>query len=55
MTNENSSAKDKVTSPELKEISSDSLFDNNKELIIKHSGKKYRLRITKQDKLILTK
>lgn len=36
-------------------ISSSTLFNNRKEIIIQHSGEHYRLRITRQGKLILTK
>jgi len=36
-------------------IKAEELFDDNKELIIEHHGKEYRLRITSNDKLILTK
>jgi hemin uptake protein HemP len=32
-----------------------SLFDGQRELCIVHNGETYRLRITRQDKLILTK
>jgi hemin uptake protein HemP len=34
---------------------SDSLFAGQRELIIVHRGEEYRLRITRQEKLILTK
>jgi hemin uptake protein HemP len=36
-------------------ISSDSLFVRHKALLIEHNGQQYRLQITKQNKLILTK
>lgn len=36
-------------------ISSDSLFAQRKALLIEHNGQQYRLQITKQNKLILTK
>lgn len=36
-------------------ISSRSLFGNASEIFIRHCGSEYRLRITRQDKLILTK
>jgi len=36
-------------------IKSSQLFRNSKELVIEHGNEIYRLRITKQDKLILTK
>ena len=34
---------------------SQTLFDGQQEIIIEHAGHDYRLRITRQDKLILTK
>lgn len=34
---------------------SDELFSGQRELIIQHQGEQYRLRITRQEKLILTK
>ncbi len=36
-------------------ISSESLFAGARELVIQHAGEHYRLRITNQGKLILTK
>ena len=36
-------------------IPTDSLFRGNQELLINHNGEHYRLRITKNGKLILTK
>jgi hemin uptake protein HemP len=36
-------------------LSSDSLFARHKALLIEHNGQQYRLQITKQNKLILTK
>ncbi len=39
----------------LKEISSDDLFGDGRELIITHNGERYRLRITARGRLILTK
>jgi hemin uptake protein HemP len=36
-------------------VTSKKLFDGDREIIILHSGQKYHLRITRQDKLILTK
>ena len=42
-----------VTSPP--RISTASLFGAGRELQIEHAGALYRLRITRQDKLILTK
>lgn len=39
----------------VRSIDSQTLFDGSKELLIAHKGDAYRLRITRQDKLILTK
>lgn len=36
-------------------ISSSTLFDGEREVVILHQGQEYRLRITRADKLILTK
>ncbi len=36
-------------------LDSQRLFDGHRELIIQHQGEIYRLRITRHDKLILTK
>lgn len=36
-------------------VTSLELMGNGNELIIEHAGEEYRLRITKQEKLILTK
>ena len=36
-------------------ITSGQLFDGSGEVVILHNGAQYRLRITRQDKLILTK
>ncbi|MCU7930158.1 MAG: hemin uptake protein HemP [Candidatus Thiodiazotropha sp. (ex Codakia rugifera)] len=36
-------------------IDSQALFQQRKEILIKHNGAFYRLRITRQNKLILTK
>jgi hemin uptake protein HemP len=41
-------------SPELKRVSSESLLGPKKELVIVHNGREYRLRLTQNDKLILT-
>ena len=45
--------------PEIKRsrrtTTSGELMGNGNELIIEHAGQEYRLRITKQEKLILTK
>jgi len=39
----------------VKETTSEALFAGERELVIKHSGEDYRLRLTNQGKLILTK
>ena len=39
---------------EPKRISSESLLGSKKELLIVHNGREYRLRLTQNDKLILT-
>jgi len=36
-------------------ISSQSLLDGGRELVIQHQGSEYHLRLTRNDKLILTK
>jgi hemin uptake protein HemP len=36
-------------------VSSQALFRNSNELVIEHDGQHYRLRITRHNKLILTK
>lgn len=36
-------------------VTSGELFGSDSELLIQHNGVQYRLRITRQDKLILTK
>ncbi len=36
-------------------VASGILFNGARELVIEHSGERYLLRLTKQDKLILTK
>lgn len=36
-------------------VSAQSLFGGAKEIVIRHQGDEYRLRITRNDKLILTK
>jgi hemin uptake protein HemP len=41
--------------PEPRRIDSPTLFDRRREVVIVHQGQEYRLRITKADKLILTK
>lgn len=42
-----------VDTPKL--ITSAALFEGSSEVLILHNGVQYRLRITRQDKLILTK
>lgn len=39
----------------LHRVDSKQLFEGQRELIIQHQGEEYRLRITRHDKLILTK
>lgn len=41
--------------PRAASVSSASLFRGRREIVILHRGQEYRLRITKADKLILTK
>jgi len=41
--------------PESFPVPSQTLFKNATELVIEHAGQYYRLRITRQNKLILTK
>ena len=36
-------------------IASSALFGDRSEVVIEHNGERYRLRITRQNKLILTK
>ena len=36
-------------------VSSDSLLEGERELVIQHQGSEYHLRLTRNDKLILTK
>ena len=36
-------------------ITSEALFAGEREMVIQHAGHEYRLRLTAQDKLILTK
>ncbi|TAK98453.1 MAG: hemin uptake protein HemP [Aquabacterium sp.] len=54
--NEPTSAHDEpqVVTPLIR-VDSKQLFDGQRELIIQHLGEEYRLRITRHDKLILTK
>jgi len=39
----------------VRRVESTTLFDRGREVVIVHHGQEYRLRITKSDKLILTK
>ena len=39
----------------VRRLTSQDLFEDSGELIIEHAGQEYRLRITRQNKLILTK
>jgi hemin uptake protein HemP len=53
MAESDKTAQDVTISP--RSIDSAALFAGSNELIILHNGTPYRLRITRQDKLILTK
>jgi hemin uptake protein HemP len=44
-----------LPSQELKRLSSEELIGPGREVLIRHAGFDYRLRITRQGKLILTK
>lgn len=46
---------EKPTSPLPSPVSAELLFRGAKEIVIRHQGDDYRLRITRNDKLILTK
>ena len=50
-----STARTAADQPDGRRISSTSLFQGRAEIVITHSGHEYRLRITRADKLILTK
>jgi hemin uptake protein HemP len=41
--------------PQVRRVESATLFGRGHEVVIVHRGQEYRLRITKSDKLILTK
>jgi hemin uptake protein HemP len=41
--------------PVVRRVSSQSLLDGGRELVIQHQGSEYHLRLTRNDKLILTK
>jgi hemin uptake protein HemP len=49
------SVAESVADDDQRQISSTSLFHGRREIVILHHGQEYRLRITKADKLILTK
>ena len=44
-----------VPRPQLPRLRSEDLFRSSHELIIEHQGQEYRLRLTRNDKLILNK
>ena len=44
----------KATSAEPRRVSSQDLLEGRSELVIVHQGREYRLRLTQNDKLILT-
>lgn len=44
-----------VSRPQLPRLRSEDLFRSSHELIIEHQGQEYRLRLTRNDKLILNK
>jgi hemin uptake protein HemP len=44
-----------VEPPPVRRVESTTLFQLGREVVIVHHGQEYRLRITKSDKLILTK
>lgn len=48
-------AADKPSAGARRRLSSSELFGETRELVIEHAGEEYRLRITSQGKLILTK
>lgn len=48
-------ARGAVDASRLPVLDSGQLFEGQRELIILHQGEQYRLRITRQEKLILTK
>lgn len=43
------------SAPDARRVSSQSLLDGGRELVIVHQGNEYHLRLTRNDKLILTK
>ena len=48
-------AVDKTAAGARRRLNSSELFGETRELVIEHAGEEYRLRITSQGKLILTK
>ena len=44
-----------AATPAVRRISSQSLLEGERELVIQHQGNEYHLRLTRNDKLILTK
>lgn len=48
-------ARDKAATGEPPHLSTAQLFRDCNEILIEHRGERYRLRLTRQDKLILTK
>ena len=44
-----------VTPASARRVSSHSLLEGERELVIQHQGSEYHLRLTRNDKLILTK
>jgi len=53
----NTEAKPRVSEPSKaapRKVLSETLFGANRELLIVHNGREYRLRLTQNDKLILT-
>ena len=44
-----------VAPEQTRHVSSQSLLDGARELVIQHQGSEYHLRLTRNDKLILTK
>lgn len=56
MTNNQTDSKTRAPCPEeIKEVPIEQLLDGKRELNIQHNGERYKLRITGNNKLILTK
>lgn len=55
MTATPTSPEDDPASPEIRRINTADLFQGSREIILLHNGEDYRLRLTRADKLILTK